>query len=153
MDVWRICKAKHSTTAFTGMGAEVAGGRWNHKGHKVIYTSSNLSLASLEYFVHISAQTAPEDLVTIRARIPDDVSREEIVVANLPENWKNYPAIAALKEMGSDWVKRGETLLLRVPSAITPEESNYLINPGHHEFERITYDSPVKFTFDRRMWK
>ncbi|MCI0493899.1 RES family NAD+ phosphorylase, partial [candidate division KSB1 bacterium] len=37
----------------TGTGARQYGGRWNHKGTGIIYTSESRSLAILEYLVHV----------------------------------------------------------------------------------------------------
>ncbi|MFN0197242.1 MAG: RES family NAD+ phosphorylase [Planctomycetaceae bacterium] len=153
MDVWRICKKKHAATAFDGIGAEIAGSRWNFKGHKVVYTSSTLTLAKLEVFVHLTGNTAPDDLVYIKAIIPNDVSREDINLSHLPAHWMDHPARDATKSIGSNWVERGKTLIFSVPSAITPEEHNILINPSHAEFNRITIDKPAPLRFDRRMWK
>ena len=84
MLVWRICKQLHIASAFSGIGAEKYGGRWNHKGDRMAYTSSSLSAeASLRTLcpsgtgVHI-----PSDLVSIVATVPDTVSREELTVAD-----------------------------------------------------------------------
>jgi RES domain-containing protein len=40
---WRIVKAKHATTAFSGEGAAKTGGRWNSRGVPVVYASSTKS--------------------------------------------------------------------------------------------------------------
>jgi RES domain-containing protein len=37
MLVWRICKQRRVSEAFTGFGAEKHGGRWNHKGDRVVF--------------------------------------------------------------------------------------------------------------------
>jgi len=44
-----------------------------------------------------------------------------------------------------------ETACLKVPSAIVPEESNYLLNPRHPDFHELTVDLPKQFNFDRRL--
>ena len=51
---WRIVKAKHAATAFSGEGAVLTGGRWNSRGVRVVYASSTLSLAVLESLVHLN---------------------------------------------------------------------------------------------------
>lgn len=53
--VWRICAAKYQDTAFSGMGGLYVPGRWHYQGHKIVYTAENLSLASLEIFVHLES--------------------------------------------------------------------------------------------------
>lgn len=42
---------------------------------------------------------------------------------------------------------------MAVPSAVIPQELNYLLNPGHADFHRIRTRPPVPFRFDERMGK
>ena len=41
--------------------------------------------------------------------------------------------------------------VLRVPSAIVTEESNYVLNPAHPDFRHIQFFSPEPFRFDPRL--
>jgi hypothetical protein len=43
-----------------------------------------LSLAMIEYFVHIGLDDAPRDLVVVTAAVPDAVSRVRISTRRLP---------------------------------------------------------------------
>ncbi len=45
------------------------------------------------------------------------------------------------------------TSILAIPSAIVPQEFNYLINPLHPQSDRLIIDRPQPFNFDARMWK
>jgi RES domain-containing protein len=119
----------------------------------MIYTSGTLSLAALEYFVHLDPGEAPADLTGIPADIPDTVSRHEIRIEGLPENWRSHPAPGRLAELGSEWVRSGRTAVLVVPSAVVPREPNYLLSPTHRDFRRIRVGTPEPFGFDPRMWK
>ncbi len=150
--VWRLCRKKHA--AFDGEGARLAGGRWNRPGSPVVYTSATLSLALLEYFVNLgSAADAPPDLVSIAAEVPDGVAVASIDLPALPRGWRRYPAPETLAELGTQWVERRTTAVLSVPSAVVPQERNYLINPAHPDFRRITVGRPEAFPLDARMWK
>lgn len=151
MRVWRTCSKRHQ--AFDGEGAYRYGGRWNHPGTPVVYTSESLSLAALEYFVHVDADTAPDDLVAISADVPDRVRIHSVKIANLPKDWRRYPAPEALQDIGTQWAKKGSTLVLAVPSAVIPEEHNYLLNPAHRDFKRVRLHRPMSFRLDPRMWK
>jgi len=153
MELWRLCRAKHEATAFSGIGAELAGGRWNHKGYPMVYTSEHLSLAVLEMFVQVSAQTAPGDLISIRASLPDDVPVTELCESALPPNWKAVPASAELKDFGTAWLKEGRTAVLVVPSAVTPRERNLLLNPKHPDMKFLQADSGQPYHFDPRMFE
>lgn len=151
--VWRICKEKYLSGAFSGIGAEKTGGRWNHKGIRMIYTSSSLSLASLELFVHLEVSLIPDDLVSIAAELLDGASMERLTEVGLPENWRQYPALRATKDLGSRWIEAQTSLALAVPSAVNPEETNYLLNPGHPEMPSLRVVRSQAFHFDPRMWK
>ena len=119
----------------------------------MVYTSATLSLAALEYIVHLEAVDAPADLVAIAASIPSGVGREEVAAASLPAGWRRYPAPGRLAEIGARWIRESRTAVLVVPSAVIPAEVNYLLNPSHPDFARIRIDSPEPFVFDRRLWR
>ena len=119
----------------------------------MVYTSMTLSLAALEYFVHLEPPGAPDDLVAVPAEIPDGVSRVWVDPSELPRKWRRYPAPETLADLGTRWARTGGTAVLIVPSAIIPAESNYLINPRHPDFSRIRVGQAERFSFDPRMWK
>ena len=118
----------------------------------MIYTSATLSLAALEYYVHLDQVDSPADLVAIPADIPDGVARSEIDVHSLPPNWRDYPAPDDLADRGTAWVRAGRTAVLVVPSALVPQERNLLLNPVHSGFGRVRVGRPEPFSFDPRMW-
>ncbi|MGH7771373.1 MAG: RES family NAD+ phosphorylase [Candidatus Binatia bacterium] len=151
MRVWRVCSKRHQR--FDGEGARWYGGRWNHAGISVVYTSGSLSLAALELFVHVDIDIAPRNLVAIEADVPDSVATETVKVESLPKDWRRYPAPEALKDIGTAWAVKASTAILAVPSAVIPEERNYLLNPAHRDFKRIRIHKPMPFHFDPRMWK
>ena len=41
--------------------------------------------------------------------------------------------------------------MLQVPSAVVPEEHNFLVNPLHPDFEQLTIGDPEPFEFDERL--
>jgi RES domain-containing protein len=106
----------------------------------------------VEYFVHLDDTEQPSDLVLATAEIPRDVSRTQIKPVDLPENWRTSPAPAALAAFGDEFVKSGKFAALVVPSALAPEESNWLLNPAHPEFRRINFSPPGPFQYDRRFF-
>jgi RES domain-containing protein len=152
MNLWRICRSKYEASAFSGYGAERASGRWNYKGHSVVYASENLSLAALELFVHVSPGIIPADLVSVRGSLPDSISLERIDVPDLPKNWRDYPAPPELQKIGTDWIQGLTSLVLVVPSAINPLESNILVNPAHPDIKELKVDAGQPFQFDPRMF-
>ena len=151
MKVWRLCRKQHA--AFDGEGARLAGGRWNRRGTGVVYTSATLSLAVLEYFVNLPVAAAPLDLVAVSAELPADIPTSSLNASDLPRGWRKYPAPDALADLGTRWVEEGKTAILAVPSAVVPQERNYLLNPAHPRFREITPGKPEPLSLDPRMWK
>lgn len=153
MRVWRIIPKLHLSRAFDGEGARRFGGRWNRLGTRVVYTSATLSLATLEFFVNLDRDTEPDQLVALSADIPDDVHIDYMKMSSLPKNWRSYPVPEEVQDLGTAWVASGSTAVLAVPSAVIPDERNYLLNPAHPDFQRFHLNKPEVFHFDPRMWK
>ena len=153
LSLWRLAKAKHAAVALDGEGARRYGGRWNQRGTGVVYLGGSLSIAALETFVHLTAADARLAFVAIEIIVPDDVTVAALNPADLPRNWRAEPPPDQTKAIGTGWTRGGETLLLRVPSVIVPRETNYLLNPVHADFRRLTIRAPQPFGFDERMWK
>ena len=153
MRVWRIIPKLHLSQAFDGEGARQFGGRWNRLGTRVIYASATLSLAALEFFVNLDRDTEPDQLVAISADTPDDMRIEYIEVSDLPKTWRSYPVPEELQDLGTAWVASASTAMLVVPSAVIPEERNYLLSPAHPDFKRFRLNKPEAFHFNPRMWK
>lgn len=153
MALWRICRAARGTGAFDGEGARRYPGRWNQKDVAIVYCASSLSLAVLEYFVHVDVDDLPDDLVSIRAELPDDVHAERVDVSRLPKDWRLAPGPALLQDIGTEWATSMRTVALLVPSAIIPFEHNILVNPRHADMAKLVRGAPEPFVFDPRMRK
>ena len=137
---------------FDGEGARREGGRWNPPGLPIVYTSGTLSLAALELLAHLTHDMElPEDLVAVAAELPDSLGITRVALPRLPSGWRRSPAPSALADIGSRWASEATTSVLAVPSAIIPEETNYLLNPRHPEFARIRVRRPRRFVFDPRL--
>jgi RES domain-containing protein len=128
-----------------------ASGRWHAQGSRIVYTSATLSLAALELLVHVDRDLLPSDLVQIEIDLPDDLPMERIEAGRLPSNWRRYPAPAALQRIGASWIEPGKTAVLRVPSAVLPDEDNYLLNPAHEGIKRMTPIRRRAFILDPRL--
>ncbi len=151
---WRLDKASRTTAAsFSGAGAQLAGGRWNHPGIAAVYASESLALAALEKFVHIQPEATRLALVAYKLEIPESVDIERLDVEKLPPDWREQPAARGTKDLGTVWLRAGRNAILKVPSAIVPAENNFLINPAHPHFRRIKIHPAQAFGFDTRMWK
>lgn len=152
MHLWRLCRAHHATSAFDGEGARLFGGRWNHHGFPVVYTSATLSLAVLEVLVHHRVPVPPQDFIALKAETPARLKIETINIEDLPMDWSRDLSPTKLQDIGTDWLQRASSLILSVPSAIIENELNYLINPRHPDFSRLKINPPSAFSFDGRLW-
>lgn len=151
--VYRICKTKYSSTAFDGEGAFRFGGRWNSRGTRIVYTAGSLSLAVLEMLVHFQDDSILPSYSYIETQVDESLIEAVENVAELPKNWQDSPSPFDVQKIGDDWAKQNLSAVLRVPSAIIPSESNYLINPNHQKFSQIIFGKAQKFTFDNRLLK
>jgi RES domain-containing protein len=150
MLVYRIATSKH-VNDLSGEGARLHGGRWNHRGTAIIYTSASRSLATVELLVHVSLSYAPTDLKMATIEVPDEPAPEVVDVAALPPNWRGFPAPPELADLGTSWARSGRSLLLRVPSAVVEHEYNILINPAHPDIARIALAGVEDFLLDQRL--
>jgi RES domain-containing protein len=151
MIVFRLSKSKFARD-LSGRGAEIAGGRWNSKGVPVIYTGDSRALCVAEIAVHTGLGTVPEDYVLVTIEIPDDALIYEILPEALQPNWKSFPHTGATQVIGDKLLKQNNYLAIKVPSAVVQGDFNYLINPGHKDFNNVTIQKTEAFSFDKRMF-
>lgn len=147
--VWRITTARFVKTAFSGEGARLYGGRWNPKGHEVVYTAQSQALALLELMVQDDPLRA--NYVLIPAYLPNDLAETHIDIDQLPEDWRTMGARGELQAIGLAWLQSARTAVLNIPSAVVPGERNLLLNPRHPEFCRITQGEPQSLQTDTRL--
>ncbi len=151
--VFRICKTKYVATAFDGEGAFRFGGRWNSRGTRIIYTAGSLALAALEMLVHLDDDELLVAYSFVAAQVPPELVLPVAALRSLPKNWKASPTLLAMQQIGDDWVGTKASAVLEVPTSIVPLEKNYLLNPAHPDFAKITLDKPHRFAFDERLRK
>lgn len=149
LTVWRLLTARFGKSAFTGDGARLYGGRWNRKGVPIVYTAGSQSLAMLEMLVQDEPLRAR--YLMISAMLPENMKIERITPDKLPVNWREPGAREHLQTMGNDWVRRGSSAVLRVPSVVIPDEKNYLLNLAHPAFSKIQIGKPNEFVTELRL--
>ena len=151
LTVFRLGKHIYRDQLFSGQGGLYAGGRWTPRGRPVVYTSASISLAVLEYTVNYHRRGWVPATILGRAMIPASIRVEAVSIDKLPANWFIASPPPQLQELGGEWLERGETAVLKVPSAIVTEEWNYLLNPLHVDFRKLRISSPKPFNFDQRV--
>ena len=149
LTVWRLLRARFARSAFSGEGARLYGGRWNRKGTPMVYTAGSQSLAMLEMLVQDEPLRAR--YVMLSAALPKNLKIARVTPAQLPADWRDPGARDQLQAIGTDWVNRGSSAALVVPSAVIPSETNYLLNPLHPSMARIVIGKPQEFITDLRL--
>jgi RES domain-containing protein len=149
---WRIVKKRHATAAFDGDGARRFGGRWNSPGIRMVYVASTRSLAALELAVHLDRSTVLSSFVLIPCEF-DERLVTRVSVGRLPADWRRDPAPPELARIGDTWANAATSAALEVPSAIIEQEMNYLLNPRHPDFPKISIGKAADFEFDARLIK
>ncbi len=151
MRVWRLIAKPHAATAFSGIGNKKAGSRWVPEGELAVYTSEHPSTTVLENLVHMDPSHFLNNYVLIAADIPDELSMDIVSVESLEPDWQTRYEDEALQQVGKDWIDRGESAVLIVPSAVMPQERNLILNPSHPDFTKIVIHEPGDFRFDGRL--
>lgn len=118
----------------------------------MVYVAGTRSLATLEILVHIEDASALEGHYSI---IPIEIPERLILQASvdeLPKGWHSPEPLMETQHFGDIWVSEARSAVLKVPSAVTTEEWNYLLNPAHPEFSAITIGPAVLFRMDPRLF-
>jgi RES domain-containing protein len=147
---WRIVKERNAATAFTGEGARLYGGRWNSPGVAMIYTAESRALAALEVLVHLDSPDLLASFVLIQVTF-DEKLVSRLAPDRLPSDWRRDAIPESTRDLGDRWTADFTSAVLRVPSVLIPEESNYLLNPAHRDFSRIEIGKLARFEFDPRL--
>jgi RES domain-containing protein len=152
MIVFRISKKAHIND-LSGIGAGLYGGRWNPKGINLVYTSSSIALASLEYLVHNYHLLSSAEICLAKIKIGTPKPIMELKAKELPIHW-NLPLkiLQATQQFGKDFYLQQNDYILKVPSAVVPQEYNLLLNPLHkHHVRTKVVEIIDPFVFDQRL--
>jgi RES domain-containing protein len=151
MRIWRIS----NYADLSGIGGLKVAGRWHEKGRQVVYAADHPSTALLEVLVHleIDVEDLPDRFQLIEIDVPTDLSIGSIEKADLEKlslGWMEDVRIS--RGQALPWFQELRTPILRVPSAILPGVSNFLINPLHADAGRIVTIGAEKYPYDTRLF-
>lgn len=154
MIVFRISKKVHIED-LSGIGAGLYGGRWNPKGINLVYTSSSIALASLEYLVHNYHLLSTAEICLAKIKIGKPKPIMELKDKELSIDW-NLPLriLQATQQFGKDFYLQRNDYIMKVPSAVVPQEFNLLLNPRHNNHGNTKVVEIIDpFVFDQRLLK
>lgn len=147
--LWRLYRAENGP-GLDGIGGTFADGRWHTRGARVVYFGASPAIVVLERLAHTDPDLLPADLRLACFEVPDALSGVNAgEISPLPENWMRNES--ATRRIGGQWWRERSSLLLVVPSAILPEESNYVLNAQHPQAKSLQLIRERPFTFDPRL--
>jgi RES domain-containing protein len=114
----------------------------------MVYTAGSRSLAVLEVLAHLTKSAPLNHYLLYRVECDDALVQ---ILSDLPPGWDSEPPTAASQSVGDAWAESATHPVLSVPSAIVPEERNYLVNPAHPGFSSITIGRPAAYRIDPRL--
>jgi RES domain-containing protein len=132
---------------FSGIGAAMAGGRWNSVGQHVIYAATSIALARLEKMVQLAPRVPPLGLGQVAIDVPDAASKEWYHEKTAPKKMRES------QELGDAWLRSQRSLILFVPSIASDGDFNALINPAHPEFDTLTVGPETPVLWDERLFR
>lgn len=144
MVFWRISRHRD----LSGIGGLKASGRWHYPGQPVVYLSESPASALLEVCVHTSANDIPPDFTLLKIEGPT-TDIETIEVTDLPDDWQMRPE--STRDLGTRWLQSNQAVLIRIPSAIVPQTSNFLFNPVHRDAHHFKIAEVLNYPFDARI--
>ena len=68
-----------------------------------------------------------------------------------PKGWRTELEIT--RDLGTSWLEKNETVILRVPSALVPQTMNCLLNPTHGRAGEFRIVDAIAYPFDERLKK
>lgn len=151
MKLYRLSKTAYAGD-LSGLGAMKFGGRWNSSGNPMVYTSESRALCMLELLVHLGRNELPPEMAFTILDIPDLRLNECLKPDVLPAGWNQYPFHHSSRRLGDTFLQQRKYLMLQVPSALVPEEYNFLINPLHPSFSEIRISRIQAFQFNERFF-
>ena len=149
MVLYRISNCNYAGD-LSGTGARLYGGRWNSEGKSMLYTASSRALAALEVLVHLPPLLVPNNFCLTEIEVPEN-SIYTLDLVLLPANWRDISPPITLRQLGDEFLKKCEKLVMKVPSSIVPAEYNYLLNPLHPEASKAKVINREPFSFDERL--
>ena len=147
MLIFRITLKRYAHELF----APGVSGRWNSDGKKVIYAAGSVSLAIMENLIRRNGYGFNNDYAIMFIEVPDHIKITTYTAAMLPPGWNAPGSYAASQPVGDAWYDSMKTAVLKIPSAVVPQEYNYVLNSLHPDYVRIKLIEVTEFVPDQRI--
>jgi RES domain-containing protein len=149
MRLWRGSKFAD----LSGQGGLRVSGRWASLGSRIVYLSDHPASTLLETLVHleVDSEDFPDTYQLLAIDIPDDIPFDTVEEGQLAPGWKDDQALT--RSLGDAWLRKKQTALMRVPSAIVPASVNWLLNPAHPESALAQIAEIIRAPLDARLFR
>jgi RES domain-containing protein len=144
MVLWRISPFRD----LNGEGGLRYSARWHTAGAPVVYLAASPAGALLEICANTTADDIPSQFTLLKVAGPD-VPVEKVALTDLPSGW--VTGFDVTRRIGTEWLKGRQSALLKVPSALVPETTNFLLNPLHPDAALFQIERAYEHPFDLRL--
>jgi RES domain-containing protein len=148
--LWRI--SKHND--LVGLGGEKTDGRWHTlaRGKRIVYLSEHPALALIEVLANLKGNPRlfPDTYQLMKVNSPQGVTVNTLVPNILESDWRENEK--ETRAAGDSWLAAGNSALLAVPSAPSPESTNYLLNPLHPDAKTLKIEWCKTIRYDKRLF-
>jgi RES domain-containing protein len=138
MRVYRIVKSRARVNDLSGTGSFINGGRWNFEGTYALYTSEYRSLALLETIVHTDEADLPSHMFILCIEFLENLPVYEVKAESLNFPWRSIDN-NKLRMIGTEILQSNQFIAIKAPSAVLPQEFNYILNPSYPGFEKLVH--------------
>jgi len=148
--LWRI--SRHDD--LQGLGGERSDGRWHSaaKGKRIVYLSEHPALALIEVLANLKGNPRlfPDSYRLMMIAVEERLWSKARKTGPLPEDWRD--TFDHTRQIGDAWLAARNSALLIVPSAPSPESSNYLLNPLHPDAKNLLVEWSKWVSYDKRLF-
>lgn len=145
MLLYRLIKEKYLDEPLSAEGAAKVGGRWNAEGTPMLYTSANAATAKLEILAAVNEYAIVQEFKLVCIEIPDSsmgrITIEDLNNAQITMEsefaWDADIRPEFTVDIGEEWFRSMKTLSLAVPSSLSSNDYNVLINTQHPDFAQV----------------
>ena len=147
--LWRLYREQYGP-GLDGIGGTFADGRWHTRGELVVYFGGSAAIVVLERLAHTDPDLLPDDLRLALYEFTEPVAASKVEeYGELSLNWTQEENLT--RAIGRRWRQQSTSCVLGVPSAILPEEFNFVLNPQHPDSKHLRLVSERGFGFDARL--
>jgi RES domain-containing protein len=111
-----------------------------------------VNIALIEVLVNLKGNPKlfPDSYQLMKITVADHVTTGALEPNSLFNNWRDD--LNQTKSIGDSWLVGGNSALLAVPSAPSPESVNYLFNPLHPDAKGVAIEWCKWIKYDKRLF-